>query len=65
MSIHAINPPDYQAAPPPPFVDPAYAQDCADALEQAFTWGDSAEGDPFWRSVCDRLNAIARGESLR
>lgn len=39
-------------------------RDAADAVTRAFCWQDSPEGDPFWRSVYDRLKemeAVANG----
>lgn len=41
------------------------ARDAARKIIDTFEWDQTLEGEAFWRSVYDRLCAIANGEPLK
>jgi hypothetical protein len=42
-----------------------HSQTASDHLLQAFDWAETVEGSSFWKSVHQRLQSIAKGESLK
>lgn len=43
----------------------AAADTAARMIFRAFDWDSTVEGEPFWQSVHDRLDAISKGELLK